>query len=106
MIARLVTIADMLAAEISHRQYAREHELLARCLRLEAKIVALERERATAWPARPARRAHFKATPADIATMRTLRAQGMALEDIAMQLRWSYPTVRRYTANVPQDVRS
>lgn len=100
MIARLVTVADMLAAEIGHREQSRTHDLLARCLRLEARIGTLERERAKAWPMRPARRAHFKVTPADITTMRTLRAQGMALEDIAMQLRWSYPTVRRYTLGV------
>jgi hypothetical protein len=98
--ARLVTIADMLAAEISHRDQGRAHELLARCLRLEAKIVALECERARAWPARPLRRPYRVVRPADAAQMRALRQSGLAVQDIADQLHWSNPTVRRYTTGV------
>jgi hypothetical protein len=87
--------------------------LLDRCLRLEAKIAALE-GRATEVLPPPApfppslppavldftRRITRATTPAEIAQMRDLRRRGMRYEAIAARVSRSIWTARHYTKDV------
>lgn len=67
----------------------RTEELLTRCLRLEARVYALERAAIV-----DKRR---NVTPDDIAAMRALLDKGQTRMDIARQTGWAYQTVWRYT---------
>lgn len=91
----------------------RERQLLERCLRLEATIAILRGDRVAALPPiavrlPPAvlgnvRARQRRATKAEIATMRELRARGYSYSAIGRSLRFSNSTARRYTIDTKRE---
>jgi hypothetical protein len=76
----------------------REQQLLERCLRLEAALAGVDVAEWEHPPSfnRPARTA-IVVTPALVAEMRALKAQGVPLYRICALLGCAHSTVRKYT---------
>jgi DNA-binding NarL/FixJ family response regulator len=80
---------------INERRY-----LLERCLRLEARIAALEQERASGWATSRRRR---EVQAADREKMHALLRRGLSYNEIGKRLGWADTTVRAHTREVRLD---
>lgn len=91
----------------------RECQLLERCLRLEATIARLNGETTVELPpialrlpplVPPVHGRQRRATAAEIATMRALRARGYSYNAIGRSLKFSNSTARHHTADVLREM--
>lgn len=69
--------------------------LLTRCLRLEARIIALRGQHEIELP-----RGKRRVSAEDHDVLCDLRRQGIGISEIARRTRWSYSTVARRTRGV------